>query len=66
MFCDKKFIEVIKQCEADYVVWFTIYKTILNDKDKIIRQPLACIYDVKHLRHPGIEFDHSKMIKVKY
>lgn len=64
-FLDKAFLNVIKKSKADFVVWFTINKTILNNKNKVIKQPLAFIYDVNHLKHNGINFDHSAMIKVK-
>ena len=64
-FSDTKFVEIIKKCKADYVVWFTIYKAILNQKNKEIKMPYACIYDVKHIKEFGHEYNHDKMIKIK-
>ena len=61
-FLDKQFIDVIKQCKSDYVVWFTYNKTILNSKGKPIKQPLACIYEVKNTKHKVYDFEH-RMLK---
>ena len=59
-FADKRFIDVIKECKANYVVWFVVHKNIYGNK-----VPLACIYDVKHLKQAGIEYNHDCMIKIK-
>ena len=64
-FCDKKFLDVVKQCKSDYVAWFAFYKTVLDNNGKEIKMPLVCIYDVKHIKKAGIEYDYNKMIKVK-
>ena len=64
-FNDSAFIEIIKRCKADYLVWFTMYKTAINSNKKIIKQPLACIYDVKHIKQTGVRYNHEKMIKIK-
>ena len=37
--------------------------SFVNDKE--IRIPLACIYDVKHLKEFGTDYNHDKMIKIK-
>lgn len=63
-FLDKQFIDVIKQCKSDFVVWFTFNKTILNEKQKEIKRTLACIYDIKHMRRKGITYDYRKMRKI--
>ena len=64
-FNDKKFVEIIEHCKADYVVWFTLNKTVLRENEKEIKQPLACIYDVKHTKQIGFDYNHDKMIKIK-
>ena len=64
-FTDKNFIEVIKNCRAEYVVWFVAKKESLMINNKELKQPLACIYDVKHFKESGIEYDYEKMVKIK-
>lgn len=63
-FLDKKFIEIIKECNFDYVVWFTHYKSVYKN-GKEIKIPLAYIYDVKHFKETGKEYDQNKMAKLK-
>lgn len=60
---DKKFLDVIKNVDADYVVWFGCYKLLFVNEKKA-RLFNACIYDVKHIKYDGINYDHSKMFKV--
>ncbi len=63
-YCDKKFIEIIKKCKADYLIWFFRFKSIfVNGKE--IPQPRVCIYDIKHLRGEGLSYNHNMMFKVK-
>ena len=64
-FYDQKFIDVIKKCNAEYIVWLTLYKTAARESGKKIKQPIACIYDVKHIKRAGLEYDHNKMVKIK-
>lgn len=64
-FFDKRFLNVIRKCKADYVVWFAFNKCVFNEKGKEIKLPWAYIYDVKHLNELGVEYDCEKMIKVK-
>ena len=64
-FYDKKFIEIIKECKADYVVWFTLYKSVSKGNGKEMKLPLACIYDVKHIKEKGYDYDHNIMVKRK-
>ena len=62
-FVDKKMINVIKNTKADYVIWMTRYKSLyINNKP--VRRPQACIYDVKHFKQKGVEYDYRKMYKV--
>ena len=64
-FADKQFVEIIKKYKADYVIWFTRFKTVLKDNGKEIKQPLVCVYDVKHIKYSGFEYNHDKMVKIK-
>ena len=54
-FRDKRFLNIIKECKSEYVVWFTFYKEI--------NLRMAYIYDVRHIKDAGIEYDFDKMIK---
>ena len=64
-FLDKKFIDVIKRCESQYVVWFITRKKGITINGRELKQPWACIYDVKHIKQNGYEYDHNKMVKIK-
>lgn len=63
-FYDKKFIDVIKNCNADYVIWMYVYKCLYINGKKI-KYPMACIYDVKHIKNQGYIYNHDLMFKVK-
>ena len=60
---DSQFVEIIKNCKADYVIWVGFYKTLLID-DKKAKQPLICICDVKNFSAKTIEFNDELMLKV--
>ena len=62
-FVDKKMIDVIKKTEADFIIWMTRHKSLYIN-NKRIRMPQACIYDVKHFKQKGVEYDYQKMYKV--
>ena len=51
---DRNFIEIIKNSNADYVIWFC-----LNKK----RNPAVCIFDVKGFRGKGKSYNPSLMFK---
>ena len=65
---DEKFLEIIKNCRADFVIWMFHYKSLTVD-GKRLSHPLVCIFDVKHIRKhirkAGFSYDHSLMFKVK-
>ena len=63
-YLDERFLEIIKNCQADYVIWMFRYKCLFVNGKKI-SHPMACIYDVKHLTEKGYPYDHSMMFKVK-
>lgn len=62
-YCDKMFIDIIKRCDADYVIWMGYYKAIFVNGE-LKRLPIACIYDVKHIKYNGHEYNHKLMLKV--
>lgn len=59
-FFDKAFIDIIRNCKADFVVWYTHFKQIVKGK-KLVKQPVACIYDIQHLKQLGIQYSASSM-----
>ena len=61
-YADKNFIDIIKKCQADYVIWMGFYKPIsCNGKTGL---PKACIYDVKHIKRKGLEYNYKMFMKV--
>lgn len=63
-YLDSKFIEIIKKCKADYLIWFFRFKSIFIDGKEVFH-PKACIYDIKNLKINGLIYNHNLMFKVK-
>lgn len=60
---DNKFIDVIKQCKCDYIIWVQKYK---NKKYKHrLLVPRVLIIDVNHFKRKGIDYNTELMAKVK-
>lgn len=63
-FDDARFIDIIKKCSADYLIWFGRFKSLyINNKE--INYPRVCIYDIKHIKRNGLTYNHDLMFKVK-
>ncbi len=62
-YLDKKFLDVIKTCRADYFIWMSLKGPFVNNKR--IKYPLAVIYDIKHMNYDGIEYNEKLMLKIK-
>ena len=62
-FIDSKFLNIIKNVNAEYVVWMGRWKSLLIN-GKQIKMPQAAIYETKHLNIKGFEYDHDLMFKV--
>lgn len=65
-FNDKYFVELIKNLNVDYVVWFTSNKNIWNSKGKYIKLPVAGIYDVINTDDKYIDYDAYELKPYKY
>lgn len=63
-YCDSQFIEIIKKCEADFVIWWGYHKGI-SINNKRINYPQVCIYDVKYFKEKGHVYNHELMFKIK-
>lgn len=64
-FLDKEFIECIKQCKIDNLIWFAPYKHIITETGKF-DFPLAIIYDMKYINEMQcIEYDKEKMLSAE-
>ena len=61
---DSLFLDVIKKCNADYVIWYGHFKSLFVNGKKV-DYPRAVIYDVKHIKSDGLKYDHNLMFKVK-
>jgi len=64
-FLDQHFLDIIKKCHAEYVVWFTPYKSVFSTNGRQVNLPVACIYDVRNIRSEGVAYDYKNMLKVK-
>ena len=63
-YLDSKFVDIIRNCQADYVIWYGYYKAIYVN-GKLQDYPRAVIYDVKHIKQKFYDYEHSLMFKVK-
>lgn len=62
-YLDYKFLDIIKNCKADYVIWYGYSKTILHN-GKELKLPKICIYDNKNLKEEGIKYNYDSIIKL--
>lgn len=62
-YMDKRFIEIIKKCKCDYIIWFQHYKNMKRMFKLLV--PRVIILDVKHFKLKGIDYDAKFMAKVK-
>lgn len=62
-FKDHDFVEIIKKCRADYVIWFCVNKSMIHN-NKEIKLPIVCIYDVKGLKDGTMAYDHNSMLNL--
>ena len=62
-FLDNRFLKVIKQCGADFVIWIGYYK-LLIDNGKKVRQPRICIFDVNNFNGKGLIYNDELMVPV--
>ena len=61
---DKLFIDILKDCKADYVIWVGWNKRI-TIKNKELKTPLICIYDIKNIKDSfGVVYKHNLMLKI--
>ena len=63
-YLDSKFLNIIKNCKADYIIWYGYSKIILHN-GKRIKLPNICIYDIKNLKENGIIYNYDSIIKLK-
>lgn len=62
-FHDSVFLNILKNCSADFVIWICPYKSLIVD-GKFLRYPSACICDIRRLIVPNAEHNHELMIRV--
>lgn len=62
-YADSKIVKLIKDSNADFVIWFGLYKEMFVNNRKIF-YPKVVIYDVKHCKHQGLEYKEDLMLKV--
>lgn len=50
-FIDKRFIDVFRNADIDYLIWYTPYKRFWGTQ---IQPPMACVFDVKNYNYKQI------------
>lgn len=61
-FLDQSLLNIIKNCGADFVIWFAPYKSIQVAPQKIRHFHKKAIFDVKHLAHiKAIQYNQKMM-----
>lgn len=63
-FCDKRFVEVFKNSEIDYLVWFAPYK-MYHNLNRLPQLPTACVYDCHSIDMSLIDYDVEHMISTE-
>lgn len=63
MYYDEYFLDIIRKSNANYVIWFGVYKTILMQGIPL-PQPSICIFDVKHLPKQGVQYTPQNIRKI--
>lgn len=61
---DKAFLEVFKDTDIDYFIWYAPYKNFQTDAEMVFL-PKASIYDVKNMNFQMIEYDEDYMISLE-
>lgn len=64
--CDKRFVDIIKNSNVDYVVWFAPYKLMEVKEMGFFPLPKCAIYDVKNIKDKDlIEYDEKKVVSIE-
>lgn len=61
-FFDKRFIEIIKNSEVDYVIWFMPYKRIVKQDKKIVKIPKCVVIEKNKIKEKYIVNYDSNLI----
>ena len=61
-FRDAAFVGVIRECGADYFVWYTPYKHAWLADGTQVDAPEACLFDCASIIVPLIEYDADRVI----
>ena len=62
-FIDKNFVDIIKQLNADYLIWFAPYKLLYKTNNKKVRIPKCAIYDIKNIKEKHLHNYNIEMMK---
>jgi len=61
-FLDRQMVDVIKNCGADYLVWFKPYNSFVTIKGINDGLPKIVMYDIKKMEVDTIDYTNKKMI----
>ena len=64
-FVDKEFLKIMDNSEIDYLIWFTPYKLIRLEGDKIFNLPKAAIYSRGSMDFQYLTYDYDRIISVE-
>ena len=64
-FNDVYFVNIIKQLNVDFVIWFSYMKYVENSKNKEIKIPLVAIYDVKNIKGKFVDYSKYNLQPIK-
>ena len=62
-FHDSVFLNILKNCSADFVIWICPYKSLIVN-GKIFRYPSVCICDNRKFADQHTQYSHGLMIRV--
>lgn len=64
-FVDREFLKIMDNSEIDYLIWFTPYKLIRLEGDKIFNLPKAAIYSRESMDFQYLTYDYDLMVSVE-
>ena len=63
-FLDERFVNILKESEVDYFIWYSPYKHYIGLKEDLL--PKVCVYDVKRIDNNILRrYNESKMESVE-
>ena len=61
-FLDAAFIDAVRECGADYLLWFTPFKHVWLADDSRLNTPTACLFDCDSIDFPLIDYVADRVV----